>query len=97
MMREIMADIVSRPNYINGKMTKAKLSFGNPEEPFPVSLSEKIPIIGRVYKASETAFAGQAYKNRADILINIWRLPKKQRLKPVIKNNLKVLVNWLTH
>jgi hypothetical protein len=66
-MRELMADIVSRPNYMNGKMERAKLAFGNPEEPFPTSLPEKFPGIGRIYKASETAFAGQAYKNRADL------------------------------
>jgi hypothetical protein len=66
-MRELMADIVSRPNYINGKMERAKLSFGNPEEPFPTSIPEKIWFFGKLYKASETAFAGQAYKTRADL------------------------------
>jgi hypothetical protein len=76
-MRELMADIVSRPNWINGKMEKAKLAFGNPEEPFPTSLPEKIWFFGKLYKASETAFAGQAYKNRADIFDKMLEMAEK--------------------
>jgi hypothetical protein len=79
-MREIMADIVSRPNYINGKATKAKLSFGNPEEPFPSALPESIPFFGKVYKASETAYAGQAYKTRMDIFDKMMEIGEKSNI-----------------
>jgi hypothetical protein len=67
-MREIMADIVSQENYRNGLAVKAGLDFGNPEEPFPVSVSQNLPLVGHPYKASETMFAGQAYKTRMDLL-----------------------------
>lgn len=64
-LREVNADIISRPNY--DRMVKAKLAIKNPEEAFPESLGEKIPALGRLYKASEAAFTGFQYKNRADV------------------------------
>jgi len=98
-MRELMADIVSRPNYINGKMTAAKLAFGNPEEPFPSHVPEGIPFFGKFYKASETAFAGQAYKNRADIFDKFIEIAERSGVSTNDKVQLKSigrLVNSLT-
>jgi hypothetical protein len=76
-MRELMADIVSRPNYMNGMMEKMKISFGNPEEPFPTSVPEKIWFFGKLYKASETAVTGLAYKTRADLADKFIDVAKK--------------------
>lgn len=64
-MRAIEADIVSRPTY--GLMQKAKLAVGNLEEAYPTTLPEKIPVFGRVYRASEAAFTGFIQKTRADV------------------------------
>lgn len=64
-MDEINADIVSRPNY--ERYVKAKLAVSTIEEAFPTSLPEKIPVLGRAYKASETAYTGFLYRQRADI------------------------------
>lgn len=64
-MREVKADIVSRPNF--DKYEKMKLAVGNVEEEFPTSLPEKIPLLGRAYKASESAYTAFLYRQRADI------------------------------
>lgn len=69
-MRAIRADVYSRPNAINGKYNAAKNGYGLGllhEEAFPSSIPEKIPLLGRLFKASETAFNGSAMKMRADL------------------------------
>lgn len=63
----IKAEIYSRPNSLNGNYTKAKLAIGSIEEAFPTSLPSKVPLLGRAFKASETAFNGTAYRLRADL------------------------------
>lgn len=63
--REVTADIVSRPTY--DLMKKAKLAVGNLEEAFPTTVPEKIPVFGRVYKASESAYTGFVQRTRADV------------------------------
>ena len=66
-MNGIKAEILSRPNSRNGIFKNMKLDVGNLEEAFPTSLPEKIPLFGRLYKASETAYTGFLYRMRADI------------------------------
>lgn len=63
--REVMADIVSRPNY--DKYSKMKLAIGNIEEEFPSSIQNKIPGVGRIFKASEAAYENFLYRTRADV------------------------------
>ena len=65
--REIIADVLSRPNAINGLYAKEKLAIGAVEEAYPTSLPEKIPVLGKAFKASENAFTGFQYRSRADI------------------------------
>ena len=66
-MLPIKADIVSRPNALNGKYQAGKYDLGViSEEAYPSSLPERIPILGRVYKASQSAFNGAALRMRAD-------------------------------
>lgn len=66
-MLPIKADIFSRPNAMNGKYRNAKIAVGiDFEEAFPSSLPEKIPVFGRLYKASEAAYNGGALRMRAD-------------------------------
>lgn len=80
--REAMADILSRPNAINGRYKKMGLSIGNTEEAFPTSLPEKIPGAGRVYKASENAFSLFQYRTRADVADYMLRVAEKANSEP---------------
>src|SRR6187551_45309 len=66
-MDEIRADVLSRPNAIKGLYKAEKLAVGVTEEAFPTNLPERIPGIGRAFKASESAFTGFQYRTRADI------------------------------
>lgn len=64
----IRADIYSRPNAVNGKYKAGNYRLGVlTEEAFPTSLPEKVPGLGRLFKASETAYSGGALRMRADL------------------------------
>lgn len=62
---EVKADIISRPTY--DKMKKARLAVATIEEEFPSGIPEKIPVFGRLYKASQDAYTGFIHKQRADV------------------------------
>lgn len=64
----IKADIYSRPNALNEKYRVGGygLNVLN-EEAFPSSFPEKIPLFGRLFKASESAYSGGALRMRADL------------------------------
>lgn len=67
-MRMIEADVLSRPNAMSGKYQAMGLDVGiSFEEAFPVTMQEKIPAIGRLFKASDVAFSGGAMRMRADL------------------------------
>lgn len=66
-MDEVHADILSRPNALNGLYQKEKLAIGTGEEVFPSSFPEKIPGIRRAFKASENAYKGFIERTRADV------------------------------
>lgn len=67
-MDAIKADIYSRPNAINGKYKAGNYQLDVlSEEAFPSSLPEKIPLLGRLFKASEVAYNGGALRLRADL------------------------------
>lgn len=67
-MLPIKADVFSRPNALNGKYAQMKLDVGiAAEEAFPSSLPAKIPLLGRLYRASESAYNGAALRMRADL------------------------------
>lgn len=74
-LKEVSADIVSRPNF--AKYEKMKLAIGNVEEEFPTDLPGKVPILGRAYKASEGAYTGFLYRQRADIADKLLDVAKK--------------------
>jgi hypothetical protein len=96
-LREVNADIISRPNY--DRMIRAKLAIKNAEEAFPESLGEKIPALGRLYKASEAAFTGFQYKNRADVFDKYLEIAKKNGVDIDDKQQLEAigkLINSLT-
>jgi predicted RecB family endonuclease len=96
-LKEVQADIVSRPNY--DKYAKMKLAIGNTEEEFPTSLPEKVPLLGRVYKASEGAYTGFLYRQRADIADKMLQMAEKSGVDITDKTQLQSmgkLINSLT-
>lgn len=74
-MDEIQADIVSRATY--DKMVRAKLAVGTLEEAFPTTTPEKIPLLGRAYKASEAAYTAFVQKTRADVFDKYLEIAQK--------------------
>lgn len=66
-MDALRAEIYSRENSTNGLYDKMKLDIGTGEEAYPSSLPEKIPGLGRIFKASEVAYSGFLTRLRADI------------------------------
>lgn len=96
-LKEVSADIVSRPNF--AKYEKMKLAIGNVEEEFPTSLPEKVPILGRFYKASEGAYTGFLYRQRADIADKLLQVAEKSGVDITDKAQLESmgkLINSLT-
>lgn len=80
-MHTIRADILSRPNALNGKYKAMGADVGiDFEEAFPSSLPERIPVLGRLYKASETMFNGAALRLRADYADKIIGLAERNGL-----------------
>ncbi len=66
----IKADVFSRENALDGNYQAAKSGYSlgvDTEEQFPTSIPERIPLLGRLFKASEVAFNGGALRMRADI------------------------------
>jgi len=61
----VMADAYSRLNYVNGDYDTAKL-IPKSEEQFPTSIPERIPFMGRAFKASENAFLNSGVRMRID-------------------------------
>lgn len=74
---EVHADILSRPNALNGRYQQARLALGNIEEAFPSTLPEKVPLVGRAYKASEAAFTAFQYRSRADVFDKYLEIAEK--------------------
>ena len=64
----IKADILSRPNALNGKYEAGKYDLGVIiEEPFPSEIPGRIPVLGRLFKAAQAAYEGFALRTRADL------------------------------
>lgn len=99
-MLPIKADIYSRPNAISSTYQKMKLDIGiNSEEAFPSSIPERIPLLGRFFKASETSFNGAALRMRADIADRVLKHAEEVGVDVSNKEQLEAignLVNSLT-
>ena len=67
MLKGVRAEIYGRKNSMNGTYDLMKLAVGQAEEAYPTSLPEKIPFLGRLFKASQEAFTGSAYYMRAEL------------------------------
>ena len=96
---EVNAEIVSRPNSLNGRYDKAKLAIGAVEDVFPSTLPEKVPGLRRVYKASEAAFLGFQYRTRADVFDKYIEIAERSGVvlrEPGQLESIGKLVNSLT-
>lgn len=62
----LLAKIYSDPLYMNGEYKKAKI-MDTREEQFPTSIPEKIPGLGRLFKASEVAFKNSSLRMRTQM------------------------------
>jgi hypothetical protein len=72
---ELQADLVSRSNAELYK--KAKLNIGLTDEAYPSSLPEKIPGIGRAFKASQDAYTNFIHKTNADVFDAYMKIGEK--------------------
>lgn len=97
-MDEIMADRESRQNELNGNYDKMGLAVNKAEEAYPTSLPEKVPVLGRVYKASENAYTGFVYRQRMDIADKYLQIAKDQKIEltPKELKSIGSMVNSLT-
>ncbi len=73
----IKAEIWGRENSRNGTYDKMKVDIGITEEMFPNAFPSKIPLFGRLYAASETAYKGFLYRLRADLADKYTQMAKK--------------------
>ena len=74
----IKAEIYSRPNYLNGRYEMGKkLDIGTGEEAYPTSWPSRIPILGRLFRASEVAYEAGAMRLRVDIADKMYSMAEK--------------------
>lgn len=99
-MNAIKAEVYSRPNAVNGTYERMKLDIGlTSEEAYPTNLLERIPLLGRLYKASEVAFNGAGIRLRADIADKLIENAKRDGVDvndPYQARSLGILINSLT-
>ncbi len=95
----VKADIYSRQNALDGHYKRMKLDIGTGEEAFPTSLPAKIPGLGRLYTASQTAYEGFLYRMRADIadkFIDIAKANNVNLADPFQARSIGRMINSLT-
>lgn len=98
-LKGLRASIYARPNSMNGTYERMKLAVGQAEEAYPTSLPEKIPILGKVFKASQEAFTGAAYYMRAELADALIAKRLKQGVDLADKEqaeSLGILINSMT-
>jgi hypothetical protein len=97
---EVGADIISRPNAINGLYKKMGIDvFGVTEEAFPTTIQEKIPGLGRAFKASDVAYTAFQQRTRAELADKYLEIAQKAGVDLTSKKELQSignLVNSLT-
>jgi hypothetical protein len=94
----VLADAYSRPNFVNGNYTRAKL-IPKFEEQYPSGAIAKVPGLGRLFKASEVAFTNSAIRARIDLYDYLSDLASKKGVEvgdTTFVKNLGKLVNSMT-
>jgi len=96
----VKADVMSRPNMLNGKYKTGKYDLNIlTEEAFPSHFPSKIPLIGRFFKAAESAYNNAALRIRSDYADKIIKLAEEQginALDPLQAEGMGRLVNSMT-
>jgi hypothetical protein len=98
-MAALRADVFSRPNAMNGKYAAAKNGYGLGifhEEAFPTSIPSRIPFLGKVFKASESAFTGSALKMRAELADAVIATAEKNGIDMLDETQATALGNLVT-
>lgn len=96
------AEIYSRENFLKGRYDRpgaTKLDVGIREEEFPTSAPSKIPALGRLFKAAETAYEAGAMRMRADIADKFYKLAEKNGVDlsdKFVTGSINELVNSMT-
>ena len=62
----LMAQVFSDPLYMNGEYQKAGI-VDRSEEEYPTTLPERLPIVGRFFKASDVAFTNSGVRMRTEL------------------------------
>src|SRR3990167_2209127 len=93
----LMGEVFSDADYINGNYEKAGLKFGIEEE-VPVKLLERTPIVGRIFKASDTAFIDSAIRTKTSLFKIQKKIYEKTGLPldDVILKDIGTIVNTIT-
>lgn len=96
-MDALMADIYSQPRHMTGEYQKAEI-IPKTEEQFPASLPEKIPGLGRLFKASEVAFKGSAARMRMKLYDLVADMAENNKVKMDDKQikDIGTIINSLT-
>lgn len=69
-MRVVRASILAQPNMLNGKFNAAKNRYGldvikTGEEAYPSDFPERVPLLGKIFKASQDAYEGASLLMRS--------------------------------
>lgn len=82
----IKADVLSRKNALSGDYERMGLDIGiKGEEAFPSSLPGRVPGLGRLFKASESAYNGAALRFRADLADKALEVAREQGINVMDK------------
>lgn len=76
----VKAEIYNRENFQNGRYElghKLDIGVGLREEAFPTSFPQRIPVLGRLFKASEVAYEAGAMRLRADIADKMYSMAER--------------------
>jgi hypothetical protein len=93
----IKSDVFSRPNAINGKYQKLGVDIGiDSEEAYPESWPTKIPLLGRLYKASMSAYNGALLRMRADLADRFIEEAEAMGVTDLKESGIGPLVNSMT-
>ena len=90
-------EVMTRPNGMNGNYEKAKL-FPKTEEEVPTKILERLPFIGKGFKAADVAFLNSAIRARAPLFDMMLDIHKKTGLEvnDVVIKDLGTVVNAIT-
>lgn len=94
----LWSNVFSRPNFMNNGYVDAKILHAV-EEQFPSTLMERVPVIGRVFKASENSFVGSAVRARVmlyDLLESAARRRGVDTTNKVWRESMGKMINSLT-